>query len=143
MRHMSPTGQAEVFNNYQNALKYIKTMNYPIVIKADGLAKGKGVYIINNQNEAINTLKQIMQKKIFAAAGEKIIIEEYLQGEEFTVLSFIDSNCIKLMPLSRDHKKLLDNDKGPNTGGMGAFAPIKLPKMDLRIYYQSNNLSGN
>ncbi len=126
-----PTGAFSLFTDLNQALQYVEKINYPIVIKADGLAKGKGVFIINNKNEAINILHQIMEKKIFGDAGNKVIIEEFLQGDEITVLGFTDGETIQLMPFSRDHKKLLDNDQGPNTGGMGAFAPVRYDISDV------------
>lgn len=128
-----PTGAFSLFTDLNQALQYIEKINYPMVIKADGLAKGKGVFIIKNKEEAIETLKQIMEKKVFGASGDKVIIEEFLQGDEITVLGFTDGETIQIMPFSRDHKKLLDNDQGPNTGGMGAFAPVKYAEKDIKF----------
>ncbi len=125
-----PTSKYRLFTDYKKAVKYLNRIDFPLVIKADGLAKGKGVFIIETKQQGIAALNSIMIKKEFDQAGNKVIIEEFLDGKEFTVLSFVDGKNISVMPLSRDHKKLLDNDKGPNTGGMGAFAPIKIPSKD-------------
>jgi len=125
-----PTGRFKLFTDFKKASAYINTIKYPAVIKADGLAKGKGVYIVQSRQTGLKVLDEIMNKNIFGRAGDKVIIEEFLEGQEYTVLSFVDGKNFSVMPLSRDHKKLLDNDKGPNTGGMGAFAPIKIPAHD-------------
>ncbi len=127
-----PTAEYKAFINYEEALKHLDKTSFPIVIKADGLAKGKGVFILKTKNKAKQVLKKIMITKAFDDAGKKVIIEEFLEGEEFTVLSFVDGKNFSVMPLSRDHKKLLENDKGPNTGGMGAFAPITIHKKDYK-----------
>ena len=124
------TAMHKAFTDHGKALDYLKKINFPIVIKADGLAKGKGVFIVKSRPKAIKILKDIMINKIFQQAGNKVIIEEFLDGEEYTVLSFVDGKTFSVMPLSRDHKRIFDNDKGPNTGGMGAFAPLKLPAKD-------------
>jgi len=125
-----PTGEYKLFTDFKKAKEYIETQKFPIVIKADGLAKGKGVFIVKNKKSAEEVLDNILNKKIFGKAGEKVLIEEFLEGEELTVLCFTDGKTISLMPYSRDHKRLLDNDKGPNTGGMGAFAPVKYSPKD-------------
>lgn len=128
-----PTADYETFTDYNEALKYLKKSKYPIVIKADGLAKGKGVTIVNSLKEGEKVLNEIMNKKIFGEAGRKVVIEEFLEGEELTVLAFTDSKSISIMPPARDYKRLLDNDKGPNTGGMGALAPVKISKDELKF----------
>lgn len=119
-----PTGEYEVFDNSDKAISYIKTQNkYPTVIKADGLALGKGVIIAKNFEEAENAVKDIMVNNKFGESGRKIIIEEFLSGPEVSVLCFTDGKTIKPMVSSMDHKRALDGDKGLNTGGMGAVAP--------------------
>ncbi len=125
-----PTAEYKLFTDYNKAVKHIKKTNFPIVIKADGLARGKGVFIIKNIKEAEKILDNIINKKIFKQAGSKVIIEEFLEGREFTVLSFVDGKTFSVMPLSRDYKRLQDFDKGPNTGGMATFAPVTISKKD-------------
>lgn len=118
-----PTAEYEVFDNAESALEYIKTAPIPTVIKADGLALGKGVIIANTRQEAIDGIKSIMKDKIFGNSGEKIVVEEFLQGPEVSVLSFTDGKTLVPMISSMDHKRALDGDKGLNTGGMGTIAP--------------------
>lgn len=119
-----PTGDYEVFDSFDKAINYIKTQNkYPTVIKADGLALGKGVIIAKNFEEAENAVKDIMVNNKFGESGNKIIIEEFLSGPEVSVLCFTDGKTIRPMISSMDHKRALDGDKGLNTGGMGAIAP--------------------
>lgn len=123
-RHNIPTALYEEFDSYENAKKYILKINkYPIVIKADGLAYGKGVIICETEKDAINALQEMMNSKVFGDAGSKVIIEEFLEGKEVTVLAFTDGKTVIPMPSSQDHKKAFDGDKGLNTGGMGAFSP--------------------
>lgn len=118
-----PTAKYEVFTDEAEAVNYIKTQKMPIVIKADGLALGKGVIIAETQDEAIEAIDQMMSKKKFGASGTKIVIEEFLTGTEVSVLTFTDGKTVVQMPASMDHKRALDGDKGLNTGGMGAIAP--------------------
>lgn len=118
-----PTAEYEVFEDYRSALEYLKNSKYPIVIKADGLALGKGVFISKNYLEASEAIRLIMQNKIFGKSGNKIVIEEYLCGPEVSILSFTDGKTIIPMVSSMDHKKAQDSDQGLNTGGMGAIAP--------------------
>jgi len=110
----------------EKAKEFIKNTKYPVVIKADGLAAGKGVIICANKEEANKAIEDIMIKKIFGKSGERIVIEEFLKGEEASILAFTDGNTILTLPPSQDHKKIYDDDKGPNTGGMGAYAPTPL-----------------
>ena len=127
-----PTAEFEKFNNFDNAVSYIKeNKKYPVVIKADGLAAGKGVLICNNEEEAIAAITDIMIKKIFGNSGDTIVIEEFLEGEEASILALTDGENIILLPPSQDHKRIFDDDKGPNTGGMGAYAPTPLIKKDI------------
>ena len=118
-----PTAQYEVFENSEDALKYIETAPVPTVIKADGLALGKGVIIAQTREEAKNAVISIMQDKQFGKSGDKIVIEEFLEGPEVSVLSFTDGKTVIPMVSSMDHKRAGDNDTGLNTGGMGTVAP--------------------
>lgn len=118
-----PTAAYEVFDNPADALEYLKTAKFPIVVKADGLALGKGVIIAETKKEAEDAVHSIMEDKIFGASGANIVIEEFLTGPEVSVLSFTDGKTIVPMVSSMDHKRALDNDKGLNTGGMGTVAP--------------------
>lgn len=118
-----PTAKYEVFDNPKDALSYIETAPIPTVIKADGLALGKGVIIATTKEEAINAIKSIMEDKIFGESGSNIVIEEFLEGPEVSVLSFTDGKTLVPMISSMDHKRALDNDQGLNTGGMGTIAP--------------------
>ena len=118
-----PTAQFEVFESAEDALEYIKSAPIPTVIKADGLALGKGVIIADTREKAVEGIKSIMQDKVFGESGNKIVIEEFLEGPEVSVLSFTDGTTLVPMISSMDHKRALDNDKGLNTGGMGTVAP--------------------
>lgn len=118
------TAGYEVFENSKDALSYIKEQNkYPVVIKADGLALGKGVIIAQNEAEAEDAVHTIMDDKKFGASGNKVVIEEFITGPEVSVLAFTDGKCVKPMVSSMDHKRAYDGDKGPNTGGMGTISP--------------------
>ncbi|MGM9557523.1 MAG: phosphoribosylamine--glycine ligase [Oscillospiraceae bacterium] len=118
-----PTARYEVFSDADAALAYLQTAGFPIVLKADGLALGKGVLIAQNLHEAQDAVKTIMQDKSFGEAGEEIVIEEFLTGPEVSVLAFTDGSAIRPMISSMDHKRAGDNDTGLNTGGMGTVAP--------------------
>lgn len=119
-----PTAEYKVFDNVEEAIEYIKERNeFPTVIKADGLALGKGVIIPENLEDAIAGVKEIMEDKIFGASGNNIVVEEFLTGPEVSVLAFTDGKCVKPMVSSMDHKRALDGDKGLNTGGMGTVSP--------------------
>lgn len=124
-KYQIPTAKYETFDDYKLAVEYIKEIIPPIVIKVDGLALGKGVYICNTQEEAKQALSEIMQDKKFGTSGNKVVIEEYLEGEEVSILSFCDGKTVIPMVSSKDHKKAYDHDKGPNTGGMGTISPTK------------------
>ena len=127
-RHGIPTAAYETFSECGEAAAYAKAQNpsqeKPLVIKADGLALGKGVVIVHSAAEAEDTLRDMMEGGRFAAAGRRVVIEEYLQGREVTVLCFTDGWTVYPMPASRDHKRAYDGDKGPNTGGMGVVTPV-------------------
>ena len=118
-----PTATYEVFSDAESALEYVKTCKIPTVIKADGLALGKGVIIALTRDEAIEAVSSIMTDKKFGASGDNIVIEEFLEGPEVSVLAFTDGKVVKPMVSSMDHKRALDGDKGLNTGGMGTIAP--------------------
>ncbi len=118
-----PTAEYEVFSDAEDALKYIETCPIPTVIKADGLALGKGVIIAMTREEAVSAVKEIMEDKVFGESGNNIVIEEFLTGPEVSVLSFTDGETVVPMISSMDHKRALDNDEGLNTGGMGTVAP--------------------
>ncbi|MBQ4129361.1 MAG: phosphoribosylamine--glycine ligase [Ruminococcus sp.] len=118
-----PTAQYEVFDNMEKALEYLDTAPIPTVIKADGLALGKGVIIANTRDEAKEAVRSMMQDKVFGDSGNNVVIEEFLTGPEVSVLSFTDGKTVVPMVSSMDHKRALDGDKGLNTGGMGTVAP--------------------
>jgi len=118
-----PTAAYEVFDNKEDALKYLEGCDYPTVIKADGLALGKGVIIAQTKQEAVDAVHSMMEDKVFGESGSRIVVEEFLTGPEVSVLSFTDGNVVKPMVSSMDHKRALDNDEGLNTGGMGTVAP--------------------
>ena len=118
-----PTASYEVFTEIDEALKYLENAPIPTVIKADGLALGKGVIIAETREDAVNAVKSMMEDKVFGASGSRIVIEEFLTGPEVSVLSFTDGNVVVPMVSSMDHKRALDGDRGLNTGGMGTIAP--------------------
>ena len=118
-----PTAAYETFDSPEEALLYLETSNYPIVLKADGLALGKGVLICNTKEEAKDGVKELMVDKQFGSAGNTIVVEEFMTGREVSVLSFVDGNTIKIMTSAQDHKRAKDGDQGLNTGGMGTFSP--------------------
>ena len=118
-----PTAAYENFEDPQAALEYLETCSYPTVLKADGLALGKGVLICNTKEEAVEGVQSIMLDKKFGSAGNKMVIEEFMTGREVSVLSFVDGKSIKIMTSAQDHKRAMDGDQGLNTGGMGTFSP--------------------
>ncbi|MBQ4482879.1 MAG: phosphoribosylamine--glycine ligase [Lachnospiraceae bacterium] len=118
-----PTAAYEIFDNADKALTYLKTAKYPIVLKADGLALGKGVLICNDEEEAKAGVQEIMLDRKFGMAGNRMVIEEYMTGREVSVLTFCDGKTIKVMSSAQDHKRAGDGDTGLNTGGMGTFSP--------------------
>ncbi|MBQ7242301.1 MAG: phosphoribosylamine--glycine ligase [Firmicutes bacterium] len=121
-----PTGAYEVFGDYDSAYKYCETSKYPLVVKADGLALGKGVLICETFEDAKDALTEIMLDKKFGDSGNNVVIEEFLTGPEVSVLSFCDGKTVKPMVSAQDHKRAMDNDKGLNTGGMGTFSPGRI-----------------
>ena len=118
-----PTAEYKTFSCADNAAEYIKLKDCPLVIKADGLAAGKGVLLCQTADEALAAVDSIMGKKSFGKAGNQIVVEEFLQGQEVSVLAFSDGQTVLLMDSAQDHKAAYDGDKGPNTGGMGAYSP--------------------
>lgn len=129
-----PTAAYENFDNPQEALTYLEHVDFPIVLKADGLALGKGVLICNTLEEAREGVKAIMQDKQFGTAGNRMVIEEFMSGREVSVLSFVDGKTIKCMTSAQDHKRALDGDKGLNTGGMGTFSPSPFYTKEVDAY---------
>ncbi len=118
-----PTAAYETFDSAEDALAYLETADFPIVLKADGLALGKGVLICNTKEDAKAGVKTLMLDKQFGSAGNRIVVEEFMTGREVSVLSFVDGNTIKIMTSAQDHKRAKDGDQGLNTGGMGTFSP--------------------
>lgn len=136
-----PTASYEVFDNSNEAIEYVKSQNkYPTVIKAEGLALGKGVIIAQNFDEASSAIIDIMENKIFGKSGNRVVIEEFLTGPEVSVLSFTDGKTIVPMVTAQDHKRAFDNDIGPNTGGMGTFSPSRTYTPEMAEYTYNNIL---
>jgi len=133
-----PTAAYENFSDADEALKYLETAKMPIVLKADGLALGKGVLICNTLEEAKDGVKTIMLDKQFGDAGNNLVIEEFMTGREVSVLSFVDGTTIKPMTSAQDHKRAKDNDEGLNTGGMGTFSPSPFYTADIDEYCMEN-----
>src|SRR3989338_1100039 len=131
-RHNLPTAKFEIFNNFEKAKAYAEARKMPIGIKASGLALGKGVIIAQTREEAVEALENMMIKKIFGASGEEVVIEEFMEGPEISIHAFSDGKSCKIFPASQDHKKIGENDTGPNTGGVGAIAP--LPFVDKELF---------
>ncbi|MEX2414717.1 MAG: phosphoribosylamine--glycine ligase [Paenibacillaceae bacterium] len=119
-----PTAAYEAFDTYEAARDYLFQQQAPIVIKADGLAAGKGVTVAQTLEEADQALHEIMVDKVFGEAGSQVVIEEFLQGQEMSILAFVDGETVRPMEPSQDHKPVFDNDLGPNTGGMGTYSPV-------------------
>lgn len=122
-KHNIPTAAYEVFDDSKEALKYLQTAQYPTVIKADGLALGKGVSIVEDYESAAAVINDMMENKIFGESGSTVVIEEFLVGSEVSVLTFVDGNVVKQMVPAQDHKRIYEGNKGPNTGGMGTICP--------------------
>jgi phosphoribosylamine--glycine ligase/phosphoribosylformylglycinamidine cyclo-ligase len=126
-----PTAAYENFSNYEEAKKYLESIDHNVVLKASGLAAGKGVIIPTTKQEAQDALKEIMMDKEFGSAGDEVVIEEFLEGDELSILSFSDGYTIKSLPPAQDHKRIFDGDQGPNTGGMGCYAPTNIATKEL------------
>ncbi|KFN01098.1 phosphoribosylamine--glycine ligase [Bacillus clarus] len=119
-----PTAAYETFTDYEEAVKYIEKVGAPIVIKADGLAAGKGVTVAMTLEEALQAVKEMLQGVKFGEASKKVVIEEFLDGQEFSLMAFVNGTTVHPMVIAQDHKRAFDGDKGPNTGGMGAYSPV-------------------
>ena len=134
-RHRIPSAWYQVFTEVEPAIAYIREKGAPIVVKADGLAAGKGVIVAQNENEAIAAVREMLADNVFGAAGSRVVIEEFLRGEEASFIVMVDGEHILPMASSQDHKARDDGDQGPNTGGMGAYspAPVVTPEMHQRI----------
>ncbi|WP_254494696.1 phosphoribosylamine--glycine ligase [Clostridioides difficile] len=131
IKHNIPTAKYKEYTNLEEAISEIDSFGYPVVIKADGLAAGKGVVIPENREDAIATLKEMMSDKKFGAAGDKIVIEEFLKGIETSILAFVDNDTIVPMASAKDHKKVNNYEQGSNTGGMGTFSPSEIYTEEL------------
>ena len=129
-----PTADFRVFDDYDDAEQYVLTHRLPVVIKADGLAAGKGVAVAGTYEEAVAFLRDVMSKRVFGAAGERVVVEDCLTGEEASYIVFTDGGKIVPLPTSQDHKRIGDGDTGPNTGGMGAYspAPVVTPEVERK-----------
>ncbi len=133
-RYGIPTANFRVFDQSRAAVLFVKSSQYPVVIKADGPAAGKGAVICHTESEAVVTIEGMMEKKIFGKSGEKIVVEEHLNGVEASVIAFTDGRTIAPVPNTQDHKRVFDGDRGPNTGGMGAYCPA--PVVSDREYHR-------
>ena len=133
-----PTAAYEVFHSPEEARTYLETSEYPIVLKADGLALGKGVLICNTKEEAMAGVDTLMVNKQFGSAGDTIVIEEFMTGREVSVLSFCDGKTIRIMTSAQDHKRAKDGDQGLNTGGMGTFSPSPFFTPEIEAYCREN-----
>ncbi|GJQ57897.1 MAG: phosphoribosylamine--glycine ligase [Candidatus Scalindua sp. AMX11] len=126
-----PSAEFANFNDYDDARRHILSRSKPMVIKADGLSKGKGVFVCKSENEALDAISAIMKDKVFGDAGDRVVIEDFLSGEEVSVLLFTDGKTLLSLETSQDHKTIYDGDKGPNTGGMGAYSPVPFMTAEL------------
>lgn len=132
-RNNLPTAKFKTFTNFDEAIKYLDTQKLPIVVKASGLALGKGVIIAQTKNEAIKALENILIKKIFGEAGNEVVIEEFMTGMEISTHVFSDGKSYSIFPTSQDHKRVGEDDTGPNTGGMGTIAPVSLVTKEMLL----------
>ena len=130
-RHGIPTARSATFDSYDAAKAYLQTQSAPIVVKADGLAAGKGVFVCASREEALAALEQTMVQRVFGGAGERVVIEEYMEGPEVSVLALTDGNTVVPVAPACDYKRVRDNDEGPNTGGMGAYSPPRFVSDDV------------
>ena len=123
VRHGIPTGRAEVFESYEEAVRFVNRLSPPLVVKADGLAAGKGVTVARTQDEALTALRECMVEGVFGESGERVLVEEWLTGLEVSVFAFVDGETLSPLAAACDYKRAHDGDRGPNTGGMGAYSP--------------------
>jgi len=130
-RHAIPTAPYGVFTEIAAALDFIRTAGAPLVVKADGLAAGKGVLICATQAEAEDAVRSVLVDRAFQAAGDRVVVEQFLEGEELSVIAVVDGERFAMLPPARDYKRLRDGDQGPNTGGMGSYAPVR--DLDLEV----------
>ncbi len=130
-----PTGYFGTFDRPEEAKRYVHEVGTPVVIKADGLAAGKGVIVCHDQREAEQAIDDMLVSRLFGDAGERIVVEEYLEGEEVSFIALVDGTSVLPFPSAQDHKRLLDDDLGPNTGGMGAYSPTPAltPELEARV----------
>ncbi len=133
LKYNVPTAAAAVFDNADNARAHLRKAGAPVVVKADGLAAGKGVIVASSVAEAEQAITEIMEQKIFGAAGAQVILEECLRGEELSVMALVHGQSFRILASAQDHKRALDGDCGPNTGGMGAYSPTPLLNDQLNI----------
>lgn len=135
-KHHIPTASFKIFDNPDEASAFVKSSDMPLVIKTNGLAAGKGAIIVEDASSALSTIQKMMVEKVFGESGSRVVVEDFLQGEEMTVLAFTDGETTCSMLSSQDHKKIFDGDQGPNTGGMGAYAPTTVAddKLMKRVY---------
>lgn len=130
-KYAIPTARYETFTELDQAVAYVKNQGVPIVIKADGLAAGKGVVVAMSEREAVDALQAMLQDAKFGEASNKVVIEEFLEGQEFSYMAFVNGEKVYPMEIAQDHKRAFDGDKGPNTGGMGAYSPVPQIGCDL------------
>ncbi len=130
-KHNIPCAYSETFTHFEKAVAYVDSQSYPLVIKATGLAFGKGVVIVEHKHDALETLRQMMVDKVFGEAGTTVVIEEFLVGREISIHAFSDGKTCKIFPSSQDHKRAHEGDEGPNTGGMGVIAPVPFVSLDM------------
>ena len=139
-KHGIPTADFKCFNDHSQARHYVLSRGAPIVVKADGLSKGKGVFVCKTNDEALLAIDSIMKDRVFGNAGDQVVIEECLIGEEVSLLAFTDGRTIVPMESSQDHKTVYDGDEGPNTGGMGAYSPVPIMTSELYRGVEKNIL---
>jgi phosphoribosylamine--glycine ligase len=118
-----PTAEAQTFTRSDDAIAYLRRRGAPIVVKAEGLAAGKGVFVCGTVSEAEDAVRQTLDKKVFGEAGNRVVVEDFLDGEEASILALVDGKSVVMLASAQDHKRVFDNDEGPNTGGMGAYSP--------------------
>lgn len=123
-RHRIPTAYFQIFDSLEKAKTYLQEEGFPVVIKADGLAQGKGVFICDSLEEGVQVLEELFEKKVLGEAARRVVIEDYLEGEEVSFMAFVDGRHAIPLSSARDYKRLLDGNRGPNTGGMGAYSPV-------------------